>query len=312
MAVLVCLAGVCGSCDGCGGASGAVRVDGPTPYVRCMAADPPDPFDRRVNGVGLSLEGRALRVQPPGTARIAAFAGPAPARAIPAGALEAVADGEPDLVLVLGDVGDSAADARATLHALSTVGAPAVVLAGGRDEAAVLDAAFAARQGEARKRVIDGRALRRLRIGQHELVPVSGAPGGRYGRSDGACGYDEDILKEVAGTLGAGGGEVARRWLVSWAAPAGWPAAAGLGEVDAGDRALARFAERIGAAGHGLFAWPRSGGSLRSGADPGAWSRRAPSIGGVLPPSGDEPVSPPEATWLLLTPEGPQWGGAEN
>lgn len=305
---VVVLALIAGSgCDGCRSVPASLRVQGPTPYVRCLAAEPPEPFEREVGGLGLELDGRVLRVKAPSApVRVAAFTGPAPSRAPIDDAVGHVAAGSPDLLLALGSLGDSAEVLARNLRALAGAGAPVLVLAGGRDDAAAVDQAFDDLEGDAARRVLDARALSVVRLGEDELVLVSGAPEGRYARTDTACGYGEPDLEALAEALGSPGAGVERRWLVSWASPAGW-GLTGLGGVDGGDPALAQLAERVGAA-RGIFAWPPSPAAHVSeeGSDR---LRRAPSIGRVPPPEGEAGASRAGVVWAVLGPGGPRWGG---
>jgi len=250
-AVLAVASCDCGACDA--GPPAELRVAGVHPYVRCLAADPPEARDFRVGDLRLAIEGRRLTVGGvPSPLRVAAFSGPAPAQRIPARTLAGLRERGVSLVIVLGGLGDDAATARRTLGALADAGLPVLVLAGGRDDAGDLDAAFDALDEEQEDVVLDARALRVVDLGADELVLVSGAPAGRYARSNTACGFAERDLDDVAADIGDRGR--ARRWLVSWAAPAGG-VAAGLEGADAGDPGLAALAERLGVRG-GIHAWP--------------------------------------------------------
>ncbi|MFW6087924.1 MAG: hypothetical protein ACODAG_12010 [Myxococcota bacterium] len=294
-------------CDGCRSVPASLQAEGPTPYARCLAADPPAPFEREVGRLGLTLEGGVLRVKPPsGPVRLAAVTGPAPSRAPIDDAVERLAAGRPDLMLALGNLGDSDEVLARNLRSLARAGAPVLVLAGGRDDAAAVDDAFDDLEGDAAARVIDARALSAVRLGPDELVLVSGAPNGRYARTDTACGYGEPDLETLAEEIGDPGAGVERRWLVSWASPAGW-GPSGLARVDGGDPALAQLAEGVGA-GRGIFAWPPSPGlgPSEAGSDR---LRRAPSIGRVPFAEGEAGPARAGAVWLILGPEGPRWGG---
>lgn len=225
--------------------------------MRCLAADAPAARAWRVGALSLALEDRALTITGlSGEVRIAAFAGPGGASGASLGdAVQSIRAARPHLALVVGDVGDDLATAKGTLEALAAIEIPVLVTAGGRDDATVLGEALDALAAPATDRVVDARALRRIALGRRDvLVPISGAPNGRYGRTDTACGFGTDDLDAVASDVGrAAEGE--RRFLLSWAAPSG-PAARGLADVDAGDPGLAALARRIGAPG-GIFAWPR-------------------------------------------------------
>ncbi len=241
----------CGSCQK--GPPAELRVGGETPYVRCLAADPPEERRWSVGALSLSVQGRVLTID--GARRpltVVAFAGPGPGE-IPASAVASVREAEPGLVLVAGDIGDSEGVAEANLAALAGLGVPVLAVAGGRDDATVWQKAFESLPEPARDRVIDVTPLRRVVLGDDELVPVAGAPGGRYGRTDDACGFGEDDLEAVADALE---GQGARRWLFAWAGPSG-AGLVGLAGADAGDRWLGGLAEGAGLGG-GVVAWPRA------------------------------------------------------
>lgn len=270
-----------------------------------MAADPPEGFHRKIGRLDLELDGRELRVRhAPSRVRIAAFSGPAPARSRIDDAIARVSAGHPDLVLVLGDVGDTEKVATGTLNALGAIDAPSIVVAGGRDDAETLDDAFDAMNARARDRVIDARAVRDVVVGADQLVLVSGARGGRYGRTDESCGFAPSDLSKVADALGSRPAGVRRRWLVSWMAPAGWAGAEGLAGVGAGDPDLAKLAKAVGAR-WGLWSWPES-----EGHESAAKGRRVPSVGIAPPVRADVAGSSRRAQWLTLGPKGPQWEGS--
>ena len=93
---LLLLAGGCGSC----GAS-SLEVQGPTPYVRCLAADPPDVRTWEVGALELTIrEGGELRIEGlEAPVRIAAFAGPAPGAGSLDEAMAALRARAPDLLV---------------------------------------------------------------------------------------------------------------------------------------------------------------------------------------------------------------------
>lgn len=253
------LAGLCfllalapGCCSSCGCGAAAPLAGGPTPYARCAIGDPPAEGTSRVGELSLRIEERTLTVEGlPETFPIALARGPAP---FEVGALDELRASGARLVLIAGAIGDDEASATRTLAALAALEVPVLLLAGGRDEPAVVRAALAALPAGARARVIDVSPLRAVRLGaQLALVPVAGAPGGRYARSDQACGVGEDDLSAIAGALGPPAtGE--QRLLFSWAAPAPH---AGLERGDAGSPAIAALADEIGATG-ALVGWPEA------------------------------------------------------
>lgn len=182
--------------------------------------------------------------------RVAVFRGAALADEPLEPALDAIEGAAPALQIVLGDLGDDAAHVEALLRALATLSTPSLVVLGGRDHAADLDAALAALPVEARARVVDASGLRAIELGGAELVPVSGAPDGRYARDDEACGLGADDVDAIASDLGEQGEHA--RFLVAWAGPAPLP---GLEGGEAGSTRVSELAERVGAA-PGVFAWP--------------------------------------------------------
>ena len=248
---LLCAAALtgCGSCQR--GPASDLRVEGPTPYVRCLADEPPDDRSFRMGAFAAEVTDGVLRLRAQGPVRLAVFSGPAPSTASIDEALALLP--EVELLVVLGGLGDSEAQAAATLAALAATDTAVLFIAGGRDDAVVLATVFEDLESEATERVLNATALERIVIGGDALVPIGGAPGGRYARTDTACGYGEEDLRLRAEALGAAG-EGERRWLLSWAAPTGL--GPGIEGAEVGDDGLASFAETVGAAG-GLHAWPR-------------------------------------------------------
>jgi hypothetical protein len=225
---------------GCGGEDAQLRVSGGTPYVRCLAGEPrvPAAFEERFDA-----ELRSLRIDDDSHEAVV-FAGPGDADA--STEIRAVRTLRPDFVLVLGDLGSTVARARANVRALDAIGAPVFFVAGGADRLDVLDGALAGA-----RRVIDASRLRAIRFGDDQLVPLAGAPDGRYAIDAGACGFgraDVDAL-EV--------GHGAHRTLVSWAGP---PNAPGIDGRPGGSALVARAFRRVGAQ-RLLYAWPREAGS---------------------------------------------------
>jgi hypothetical protein len=245
--------GAFAACDGCDGPPSKLRVGGDHPYVRCLLADPPTAGEVRAGGVQLVIEERtATVVAPEGPLRIAAFAGPAPSNAGLVDLVRALGAGRPHLVLVVGNLGDTVEAAERNLGALGGAGVPVLVMAGGRDDATVWSRVWSSLDEGARARVVDVRGLWRLVSAQGEALLVSGAPGGRYARSDTSCGFGAEDLAALGKAWGQGGGT--RRTLVSWAAPAGF-GATGIGGRDGGDPGLGELAARLGV-GEALHAWP--------------------------------------------------------
>jgi hypothetical protein len=203
---------------------------------------------------------------------LAAFTGPGPGPAPGPTAFSALASERPDLLIALGDVGDSDSVARDTVRGLAAAGLPTLIVAGARDTPERLAASLPATASS----VIEVSGLDAIRIDADTFVPLAGAHLGHYALAPTSCGYGVEDLEALAAALGPR--KTGRRWLLSWAAPTGGPAAAAA--TDAGDADLQRFAEKIGAAG-GLFAWP----STQAGRAFAAERRRSIPIGA---PSGPD------------------------
>jgi hypothetical protein len=225
------------------------------PFVRCPTLDPPKAREWKVGSVGLKTHDRDLELT--GLTlpfAIAAFAGPGPGKGLTPADLATVRGASPKLVIVLGGLGDTEADALATVRALSTLAVPVLVVQGGRDRPAFVSAAIDTLETD---NVIDASALWRVRIGRDVLVPLSGAAHGRYAIDEAACGHALDDVKALAAALGARP-QKERRFLLAWEAPGqggSFAVARDSRGVDTGDPDLAELARRIEAPG-GLFAWP--------------------------------------------------------
>ena len=297
--MLLLLPGCCSSC-GCG--SAAPRAGGPTPYARCAIAEAPAPRQARVGDLTLRLEGRELAIEGlPETFPVAIARGPAPFRAPIGPALSTLAGSGVRLAIVLGSLGDDEATTIETVAALAELTVPTLILAGGRDDPGHLRAALDALGEGARDRVIDVSALRRVRLGPAlVLVPAPGAPEGRYARGDSTCGIGEDDLEQIAGELGEPGDEL--RILLSWAAPAGSPAALGIEGGDAGSATIAALISAIHPRG-ALVGWPEShaGRVLGEGADRVAV---APALSGPALVRADGSLAPSTPLVLELGPGG--------
>ncbi len=245
----------CAGGRGCLGRDGAAAAGGDTPYVRCLTGSPPPEGTRHLGRLTLQIAGRSLRIQ--GLTRpltLAAFSGPGAGDPPGPTELAALRAAAPDLLLLLGDIGDTPPQARATLAVLAALPQPTLLVAGGRDTPARITSALEA-LGKASDRIIDATTLREIRIGSDTLVPVAGAEDGRYALDAHACGYDLGDLKRLSSELTDKG---SRRWLIAWQAPGlGGPhdVARTQHGVDTGSRSLAQLATRIGAPG-GIFAWP--------------------------------------------------------
>ncbi len=272
------------------GAADALRVNGDTDhgYVRCLAGDPPSERSFSAGDVRVELEDRELRIS--NASKIAFAAGPGDADL--SGAIRRLRERGASVLILVGDLGSTRERATAQLRALARIGIPVLVVAGGADSYAVLEGAFSEVDED---RVIHASTLRSIRIGSVELVPLAGAPLGRYALSNDSCGFSEDDIGDIADDLGAPEAGIIR-YLLSWAAPTG---VLGLVGVDAGSPQVTRLADRTEARG-AIFAWPRSdvaerGDVFRLGLGPlaGTWS--------ALP---DGSRRPPGATLLTASARG--------
>ena len=238
--------------SGCGSCSESLEAEGPHPHVRCLAMDADD-FERTVGDLRFVLTGGVLTIEGSAQEWLAFAIAPRPS-------LEGLP--EAPLRIVLGGFARDAASASATLRALAAAG-PTLLLPGGEDDVDVLDEALEAVDDPA---LIDLRGIRLLRHAGHEWAVVPGAPGGRYGRGERACGFTPSDLEDLALPDPRG-----LRHLASWVAPANLGAvSAGLGAVDVGSIELGVFAQRVGAVG-GVSSWPRQSTPTVHRAGEGAW-----------------------------------------
>jgi hypothetical protein len=263
-------------------------VDGPFPFVRCLAADPPSEGERTVGSQRWFIEGRDLSIEGvEAPLELAIFAGPAPG-ATNGPALAAAlrrAEGA-DVVVVLGGIGDREEEARQTLGALAAIGPGVVVLAGGRDEATVWQAAFESSRQSGHDHVVDASGLAGLTVAGERFALVSGAALGRYARNADACGYaarDLDAVFEAALDEGLA---AERPWVLGWNAPEG-AVAAGFEGASGGDPELRARMEANEMRG-GFFAWPET----QVGAEDGMELVVPPVAGPVLERADGTRVSP--------------------
>ena len=145
------------------------------------------------------------------------------------------------LRVVLGGFARDPDSAEATLRALAEQG-PSLLLPGGEDSTAAMDEALARLESNS---LVDLRGVSEVRYQGVSFVVVVGAPDGRYGRGDDACGFSANDLKQIAGRLS----DAPQRALLSWAMPSASP-------DDKSGSALGELAESAGAQS-GLYAWPR-------------------------------------------------------
>jgi hypothetical protein len=236
---------------GCGGCPPSVpselRVEGPVPFVRCLAFEPPDARSIRAGSHAFEIEDRVVRVEGFGeSVALAVFAGPGPGE-LDRSLLEGVSE---DVVIVLGGFGRTRESAKAFFDALVAREALVLLVAGGDDDADVYRAALDELDDDAP--IADATALDRLDFGFASIAFAGGAPQGRYARTASSCGYTEADLDALGDRLESVEGPL---FVAAWAAPVG-PAGAIEG-AESGDPLLRAFMTRIDAKG-GLFAWPES------------------------------------------------------
>lgn len=226
-------------------------------FQRCAQLDAPESRAWHAGELDLVLEDRVLRVKSKqDSVRIAAFAGPVGA-ALTRHELASITAAKPQLVIMLGGLGDDEEMAKASLAGLAALRIPSLFIAGGADRRPVIQAAFDDLEDAARDFVIHGSGLRELAIGRDRFAVVAGASDGRYALDDSACGFESDDLTDVREAIEAADTKSSRVWLLSWAAPAGFGVTRALGGQDVGSEGLSDLAEDIGARG-GLFAFPES------------------------------------------------------
>ncbi len=231
-----------GCCCGSGLAEG-----GPTPYVHCAAMDPPTPRELTRGPSRLRVEGNRVEVEADAP-RIALARGPAGCGEPLLPALDRIEEAAPSVLVLVGDLGGAEGpDSRlALLEALAQLEIPVLLLPGGRDDGEALRDATGDEGA-----IVDLMGIREVRIGPLSLVPLPGAPDGRYAASDAACGFDEDDVDRLALEDAEG-----PRLLLSWAGPATSDLrSAGLDGVEAGSSLVSRALEVSHASGS-LHAWP--------------------------------------------------------
>lgn len=228
--------------------SGAATQGGPTPYVRCAMAEPAA-IDRTIGSLHVHSDERVLVVEgAESPLRLAVFRGPALAEEATEPALDAIEATRPAVAVLLGSVGD---DARidATIAALAQVAIPTLVVLGGRDHQEDVTRAIAAVGADAPGMIVDASAFRAVRIAGVELVPIAGAPDGRYARDEHACGLGQGDVDAIVSDLGAASSP---RFAIGFAAPSALP---GIEGAEAGSALVADLFARASITA-GLFAWP--------------------------------------------------------
>jgi hypothetical protein len=286
---LVLLTASC-SCSGSGPVAG-----GATPYVRCAMAEP-SPVDRQLGPLHLRSEERVLTIEgATSPVRIAVFRGPALADESFVPALDAIEATRPDLALLLGSISD---DGRGeyVVASLAELSIPTLVVLGGRDRPDEVARAIAAIPETTSGLVLDVSAFRAVRIAGVELVPVAGAPNGRYAQDDRACGLGPPDVDAIVSELGDA---TLPRFLIGFAAPSPLP---GLEGGDAGSVLVLDLATRLSAPG-GLFAWPDVPTPLPAAPSPTA-RLVVPAIIGLDTPLSDGARRPTGSLLVEVSPAG--------
>ena len=247
-----------------------LRASGPTPYVRCVAGEPPSAREGRAGAVQFRLQARELTLHKSGgKLRLALFAG-AGFQALSNDALLPLTVSDADVVVLLGGLGDSEALVRSTVNALTGLHRMVLVVLGGRDGYALSRDALDTVADPAV--ILDASALRSIRVERVTLLPWAGAELGRYALDESRCGFGAEDLDAAAADWRPAAAE--QRWLLSWQDP---EAAGGL---------LGRFAQRVGAQG-AIWAWPTAEGDAADRVRvPRLSSPRAEAADGTLMSTG--------------------------
>jgi hypothetical protein len=203
----------------------------------------------------VQVEGRTLSVSGRTALRVVAVTGPvgAPFARSDIAQLSAA---RPDLLVLLGGLGDSHETAAANLSALAALHVPTLFIAGGADRLPVVRSAFEELEENAAEYLMHGSGLRELRVGKQRFALVSGAAQGRYAVDEDGCGFEQDDLDAVAAAFEQVKSDE-QLWLLAWNAPSGWGIARGYGGTELGSVELAKLAEELGARG-GIFAYPEA------------------------------------------------------
>jgi len=236
--------------------SGDLEGGGPTPYLRCTQMDPPDARDVTMGATRLEVIEREVIIHAALPIRIVLARGPAGAGEPLLPGLDAIEAHSPAMVVLLGDLGDGDGTADASVEALRAALAeltvPVLLLPGGRDDGELVRDVLHDAESE---HVIDLSGVRSVHIGPLELVPLIGAPEGRYALSERHCGFGADDIEGIAGEISAPSG---LRLVLSTSAPAtGDPRTAGIDGAEAGDALIAAALLRVQARG-GLYALPEA------------------------------------------------------
>ena len=263
-------------------------------FVRCAQLEPPASGRWRAGELTLAVTGRSLAIEAHGDLRIVAFTGPV-AGPLAVAHVAWLRKAHPQLVLVLGGLGETAEIASQSLTRLADLRVPTLFIAGGDDRAQVVEDAFARLDDAQRAHVVHASGLRSVRVGVQHFVIVPGAPLGRYALDAEACGFVEDDLVEVRAAAAEQG--MTRPWLLSWHAPAGVGATA-RDRSELGSPELGRLGRELGSPG-AVFAQPEGSPALAASPQRGTLVRRLGATGSL---GADGSLLAPGYTSLTLTP----------
>ncbi len=253
--------------------------------LNCLEMAPPDPPER-LGSLRLRRKARTLHIERPSSRRgapwrIVLAAGPAPGDALDAPLLEAIAKARPDLLVLLGDVGDGPEQARRTVTALSKVSDAVLLLPGGRDDPSVLAEAVEA---------TDGRGVLSLTGWHHVLLEdtlqwdiLPGALEEHTRRDAPHCVVTPDAVARNLREAQEANDTIPRR-LLTWEAP--FP-------LTRSDSRAGRNAPRCG----GEATWPHTEGERRTDTRGCLWML-APSLGSARRRTTEGALAEPSA-WLL-------------
>ncbi len=216
--------------------------------------DAPDARDVTVGSTRLEVSERVVTVHAPLPIRVAIARGPAGSGEPLLPVLDAIEAHTPSVLVLLGDLGDGQGTSEESVSALRDVlgqlTIPVLLLPGGRDDGELLRGVL---DDGGTEHVIDLSGVRVVHLGPLELVPLPGAPEGRYALSERHCGLGAADVETIENELAAPSG---LRWVLSTHGPAtGDPRSAGIDGIEAGEALIADALLRVHARG-GLYALP--------------------------------------------------------
>jgi hypothetical protein len=255
---------------------GKLAVGGSPGFERCAASDPPASRTFHAGALSLQIDERVLTVSSKeATVEIVAFTGPI-GGPLTRSELAQVSDAAPELVIMLGGLGDTEEAASTSLAGLSALAVSTVFIPGGADHREIVEDAFDGLTNKDHDLLVNGSGLRELRIGRDSFAILPGAAFGRYARDDESCGFDATELESLSEAFEAH--DKQRLWLLSWEAPAGWGLSAGLGGTETASPALRKAVDDMKITG-GLFAFPENAVGVPSTSPAGGLAWVVPRLG---------------------------------